>query len=163
MSKKNLFLIAAWYIAWGLIASIYGKKDPSTFKKDLEEKKQKGEGEFKLILDNFVETHSNLIDDMKTKILTEKNIKLFNDKKEEILSIVDSYKSRWIELIEELKVQGKDYIVKASDELEKLYSEKKEEIEWLKWVAPEKISELKKWLLASFEEFKKEIKKVIKK
>lgn len=159
MSKKNIFLLAAWYLAGGLVASLYGKKNPSDFKKDLEDKKAKGEWEFKLMLDNFVETHSNLIEDMKVKILTDENKAMFNQKKDEILAIVDSYKDRWIELIEELKVQGKDYVSKASEELEKLYSEKKQEIEWLKWVAPEKIQEIKNSLKEVFEEIKEKINK----
>lgn len=162
MSKKNIFMLAAWYIAGWLVASIYGKKKPNELKKEMEEAKKTGEWNFKVIADNFIDIHQSMVEDIKKEILTETNIKLFNEKKEEILEIIDVYKVKWTELIEELKIQWKDYLGKASEELEKLYNEKKNEIEWLKWVAPEKISELKTWLLASFEELKKEIKKIWK-
>lgn len=159
MLKKNIFLLIVWYLVGGLVASIYSKRNPSDFKKDLEDKKAKGEWEFKLILNNFIEIHSNLIEDIKVKILTDENKAMFNEKKDKILAIVDSYKDRWIELIEELKVKGKDYVLKASKELEKLYLEKKQEIEWFKWIAPEKIQEIKNSLKKVFEEIKEKISK----
>lgn len=162
MSKKNLFILAAWYIAWGIVASLYGKKKPNDLKKEITTAKEKWEWNFKVFVDNFIDIHQSMAEDLKKQVLTEDNIKLFNEKKDEILEIIDVYKARWTELIEELKVKWKDYIVKASEDLEKLYNEKREEIEALKWVAPEKISELKDWLLASFEELKKEIKKAAK-
>ena len=162
MSKKNIFLLAAWYIAGWIVASLYWKKEPSELKKEIKDAKNDGEWNFKVFIDNFIDIHQTMVEDLKKEIMTEDNIKLFNDKKEEILEIIEVYKVKWTELIEELKVQWKDYIVTASEELEKLYNEKKDEIETLKWVAPEKVTELKNWLLASFEELKKEIKKVTK-
>ena len=40
MSKKNLFLLAAWYIAGWVIASIYNKKKPEQLKKELTKAKE---------------------------------------------------------------------------------------------------------------------------
>jgi hypothetical protein len=46
------------------------------------------------LVDDFVEVHSNLIDDLKKEILTPENKKLFNEKKDELLRILNSYKVR---------------------------------------------------------------------
>jgi hypothetical protein len=46
------------------------------------------------MLNNFIKTHSNLLEDLKTHVLTEKNKKIYNEKKEELLGIVDSYKKQ---------------------------------------------------------------------
>jgi len=46
------------------------------------------------MLNNFIDTHSNLLEDLKTHVLTEKNKKIFNDKKDELLEIVDVYKKQ---------------------------------------------------------------------
>ena len=40
MSKKNLFLLAAWYVAGWIIASIYNKKKPEQLKKELTKAKE---------------------------------------------------------------------------------------------------------------------------
>ncbi len=158
MSKKNIFLLAAWYVAGWIIASLYSKKKPSELKKDLENSKENWEGEFKVMLNNFVDTHSNLLEDLKTHIMTDKNKELFNEKKEELLSLVEDYKKQWVELTEELKVKGKEFLVEASDNLEKLYDEKKEEIAVIKDIAPEKVKGLWKELKETFNEVKKKIK-----
>ena len=163
MSKKNLFLLAAWYVAGWIIASIYWKKKQAEIQKEIVDAKEKWEWNFKIFVDNFIDIHQNMLNDLKTQVMTEENIKLFNDKKDEILQIIDVYKVKWTELIEELKNNWKEYIVVVSEKLELLYNEKREEIESLKWVAPEKITELKNWLLASFEELKNEIKNYNKK
>lgn len=162
MSKKNLFILAAWYIAWWVIASLYNKKKPEQIKKDIEKAKEKWESSFKVVYDNFVQTHSNLFEDVKNEVLSEKNKALFNEHKEDVIKILDSYKEKSSILIEELKVKGKTYLFTTSEKLEKLYNEKLEEIESLKWVAPEKMSDLKEKLLESFEELKNEIKKIKK-
>ena len=159
MSKKNIFLLAAWYIAGGIIASLYYKKKMEELKKELEKSRSEWEGDFKVMLENFIETHTNLLEDLKAHIMTDKNKALFSEKKNEFLNIVDVYKKQWTELIEELKVKWKDFIVEASDSLEKLYEEKKEEIEALKNVAPEKAQESKNSLKETFEEIKEKVKK----
>ncbi|MDD3793662.1 MAG: hypothetical protein PHI37_02535 [Candidatus Gracilibacteria bacterium] len=162
MSKKNLFLLAAGYVAGGLIASFYNKKKPEQLKKELNKAKESGEGSFKVLIDNFLETHSNLLDDLKKDILTPENIAKFESHKEDVLKIIDSYKQRGNELINELKQNGKGYILVVQKKLEDLYNEKLTEIDSLKDLAPEKINELKNKLFMSFEELKKEIKKIKK-
>ena len=159
MSKKNIFLLAAWYIAGWFIASLYGKKKPGELQKDLEKSRKEGEGDLKVVIDNFIDTHSNLIEKLKKQVLTKENKELFNSKKEEVLNIVEVYKKQWTELVEELKAKWKDFLVEASDNLEKMYEEKVEEIEQLKEVAPEKAKALKEDLKETFEEVKEKIKK----
>jgi undecaprenyl pyrophosphate synthase len=132
MSKKNIFLLAAWYVAGGLIASLYGKKKPWELQKDLEKSRKEGEGDFKVVLDNFIDTHANLIEKLKKEVLTDKNKELFNSKKDELLKVVDVYKKQWEELVDELKTKWKGFLVEASDNLEKLYDEKVEQIEQIK-------------------------------
>lgn len=158
MSKKNIFLLAAWYVAWGLIASLYNKKKPEELKQELEDSKTTWEGEFKVLLNNFVDTHQNLINDIKAHINNEKNIEFYKAKKEEILKIVDSYKDQWLKLLEELKVKGKTFVSEASIKLEQLYNDKKLEIEAIKEIAPEKLNEIKEKLRLTYEEIKSKIK-----
>lgn len=160
MSKKNIFLLAAWYVAGWIIASIYNKKKPEELKKELSKAKEAWEGSFKILLDTFINTQANLIEDLKKEVLSEKNIKLFNEHKDEVLKIIDSYKEKGNLLLKELKENGKDYLVVVSEKLEKLYNEKVSEIESLKWMAPEKVEELKSKLLSTYDELKKEIKKI---
>lgn len=159
MSKKNIFLLAAWYIAGGFIATLYGKKKPGELKKELETSRKEGEWDFKVMIDNFIDTHSTLIEKLKKEVLTDKNKELFKEKKEELLNVVDSYKNEWTKLVEELKVQWKEFLTEASDNLEKIYEEKVEEIEQLKEVAPEKAKELANELKETFDEVKEKIKK----
>lgn len=158
MSKKNIFLLAAWYIAGWLIASLYSNKKSEELKNDLEQSKKDWEGEFKVLLNNFIETHQNLINDIKTHIDTEKNRELFNTTKEELFKIIDSYKVQWLALLEELKVKWKTYVNEASEKLEKLYDEKRVEIDSLKDIAPEKLIEIKEKLKSTFEEIKNKMK-----
>ncbi len=160
MSKKNLFLLAAWYVAGWIIASIYNKKKPEQLKKELTKAKESGEGSFKVLVDSFVETHANLLDDLKKEVMSEQNIAKFEAHKEEVFKIIDSYKEKWNSLINELRENGKGYILVISKKLEDLYNEKLLEIESIKDMTPEKIDELKNKLLLSFEELKKEIKKI---
>ncbi len=158
MSKKNIFLVAAWYIAGGLIASFYNKKKPEDLKNDLEESKNKWEWEFRIILNNFIETHENLFNDIKNHMNSEKNKEFFNIKKDELLKIVDTYKTQWIELLKELKVKWKTFIWEASEKLEKLYNDKIGEIDAIKEIAPEKLNEIKEKLKGTYEEIKNKIK-----
>lgn len=158
MSKKNVFLLAIWYVAGWLISSFYNKKKPEELKKDLEKSKSEWEGEFKVILNNFLETHENLINDLKTHIMTDKNKEIYHAKKEELLKLLETYKIQWMELLEELKIKWKDFISEASEKLEILYNKKIVELESLKEIAPEKIKEIKESLKESYNEIKSKIK-----
>lgn len=158
MSKKNIFLLAAWYIAWGVISSLYSKKKSEDLKKELDKSDTK-EGDFKVMFDNFIDTHQNLLEDLKSNVMTEKNKELLNEKKEELLEVIDLYKVKWEELIDELKFKWKDFIVEASDTLEKVYNEKKEEINQLKEVAPAKAKKIANDIRDAIDEAKQNSKK----
>jgi len=154
MFNKKFFLLAAGYIAWGLVSSLYNKKKPIDLKQELKEWKEAGEWEFKVLLANFVDTHKNLLSDIEKEILSDKNKALFNEKKAQLLEIADLYKAEGNRLLAEVQIQGKDYIVEASDKLQKLYEDKKWELELVKQVSPEKMTELKDNLLEAYEEIK---------
>lgn len=143
MSKKNIFILAAWYVAGWIISSFYNKKKPGELKKELDASRTEWEWDFKVILNNFISTHQNLLEDLKVQVMSDKNKELFNSKKDDLLKIVDTYKDQWVELVDELKVKWKEFLSEASDNLEKMYAEKKDEIDALKDSAPEKITELK--------------------
>ncbi|MCP4522804.1 MAG: hypothetical protein GY828_01145 [Candidatus Gracilibacteria bacterium] len=157
MFNKKFFLVAAGYIAGGIVSSLYNKKKPKELKQELLEKKEAGEGEFKLLLANFVDTHKNLLLDVEKSILSDENKALFNEKKAELLKIADIYKAEGNNLLLELQSKGKDYLVEASDKLEKLYKEKKGELESIKEVSPEKASELKDNLFQAFQDIKEKM------
>jgi hypothetical protein len=82
---------------------MFNKKKPDQLKKDLEKSRKEGEGDFKVMLENFIDTHSNLIEELKKQVLTDKNKELFKEKKEELLNIVEVYKKQGLELVDELK------------------------------------------------------------
>ena len=52
MSKKNLFLVAAWYLLWGFISSKYNKKSSWELEDELKDSREKWEGEFKILFDD---------------------------------------------------------------------------------------------------------------
>lgn len=162
MINKKLLLLAGWYILWGLVASKYNKKSPEDLDGDLKTARVEWKKDFDVYLDTFIETHKNLLDNFKTEIFSEKNKNLFNEKKAELLSLVDDYKIKWEELLWELKVKWSDYSVEIKDKLEVLYKTKLVELEKMKDEAPAKIEEIKNKLWDSFESFKKDIENKIK-
>lgn len=160
MSKKNIFLLAAGYVAGGLIASLYNKKKPEDLKKQLSDAKASGDSDIKVLFENFIDTHKNLLKDLEKEIMSDKNKELFNTKKAQLMQLATDYRDRADIIVEELKVKGKEFISEASAELEKAYNEKKVQLDELKEVSPEKAKELKENLLATFKEVKEKIKKM---
>lgn len=155
--KKTMFLLATGYILWWLVASLYVKKTGSTLRKNIETAKENWEGSFKVLANNFVETHSNLLDNLKEEIMTEENKAIFNEHKEEIFKILDSYKSKWTVLLKELKTKWESYKAEATKKLKDLYEDWIESINEMKDIAPKKAQELKKKLKWVFEEIEEEI------
>ncbi|QFR39067.1 hypothetical protein A9Q91_02425 [Candidatus Gracilibacteria bacterium 28_42_T64] len=162
MFNKKFFILATGYVMGGLVSSFYNKKKPEQLKTELKKARKNGDGDFQVLLNSFLDTHKNLIQDIEKELLTEKNKELFHSKKEELLNIATVYQTEGNKLIAELKSQGKDFIVEASDTLEKLYNEKKDELDTFKDISPKKVENLKDNLLASFEELKEVIKNEIK-
>lgn len=158
MFNKKMFLVAAGYIAWGIVSSLYNKKKPKDLKAELKEWKENWWSEFKILLSNFVDTHKNLIWDIEKEIMSNENKALFQEKKSQLLEMADVYKLEGNKLLAELKQNGKEYLVEASEKLEKLYIEKKDELEELKDVSPSTIEELKWNLFTAFQEMKEKMK-----
>jgi len=163
MFNKKLLLIASWYILWGLVASKYNKKTPDELNNDLIEARKSWKKDIDVYLDNFIETHKNLLDNFKTEVFSDKNKEIFNSKKEELFNLLDDYKVKGEELLWELKVKWKDYSLEVKDKLEVLYKEKINELDKLKDQAPEKIEKVKENLKETFDNFKKDIETKIKK
>lgn len=158
MSKKWLFTLLAWYVAWSVIASMFSKKKWSDVKKELDKKDMTKEEKFKILFDNFVSTHENLLRSIKEELTSEKNKALFNKKKAEFYALVDEYKVEWEKILEELKGKWNETIQSGREKMEDLYEEKKKQINELKDEAPEKAKDLKGKLLAMFEDFKNKLK-----
>lgn len=161
MFNKKFFLLAAGYIAGSVVGSLYNKKDPEVLRKELENSKQSGQWEVKVLLANFVETHKNVLADLENTIMSDKNKALFLEKKAQLLEIADVYKLEGLKLLAEIQEKGKTQLVEVSDKLEKLYLEKKDELNELKEISPEKVKELKDNLLATFEELQEKIKESV--
>lgn len=158
MNKKLLVLLGI-YASWVITTLLYNKKNPSEINKEIEMARKSWEKDIKVLFNNFIEIHQNLLESLKTKLLTDENKKYFNEKKDEFLVLVENYKIKAEKIFEEYKVLGKDYAEEWLVKLEKFYKEKLEELDNLKEKAPEKVEEVKKKLLTHFEEVKKKMKK----
>lgn len=152
MSKKNIFLLALGYLAGNAVASIYWKKKNAAKKVD-----------FNSVIDDFVETHTNMIENLKKELATPENKKLFNTKKAEVIKILDSYKTKGNVLLRQLEKKGKTFANEYVKKLDALYKEKDKELSNLKEIAPEKIEDLKERLKITFEEIKLKMRELANK
>gem|GEM_PF-6734704 len=55
--------------------------------------KEKQEDPIKVLLDNFMETHKNFFTDLKEKLESEEAKQFFNEKKEEVYTLIDRYRT----------------------------------------------------------------------
>ncbi len=157
LNKKILFL-AAGYVIGGVVSSLYNKKKPEEIKKELTKARKAGENDFSVLVTNFIEIHNNLLADLKSDVLSDKNKKLLKKKTKEVVDIVESYKTSGKQVLDELQVKWKDFIVEASEQLETIYNEKKDEISSLKDISPEQIDDIKTRLTKAYKDVKKKIK-----
>ena len=158
IGKKTL-LIVGGYIAGGIVATLFGEKKGKKVREDLEKVKGNNEETKKIVVDNFVDTHKNLLDSFKSKVLTEENKEFFNKKVDEAKELVKEYKKEGEKLVEELKEKGSEYADTAKENLEKLYEDKKSDLKDLQEKAPEKMEKAKEKLLAKFDEVKDKVSK----
>lgn len=126
---KKLFFLTAWYIAWSTISSLYSSKKGRELQKDLKKAYEEKKDPTKILMDNFVEMHKNMFNDIKDKASSEEAKEYFKNKKEDVFKIIDKYKKEWEKMLAELKVKWKDYIEVVAEELEKFYDEKKVELD----------------------------------
>jgi len=158
MNKKLLVILWA-YVSWIVTALLYNKKTPSEIKLELEEANKSWEGSFRFLLNNFIEIHKNLLDDIKFKVLKEEKKELFYTKKNDFLNLVKEYKLKAQEIFEEYKSLWEDYIDEQIKKLEKFYNEKKDELDKLRDKTSYEFEEAYQKLLWYYNEFKEKIKK----
>jgi len=158
---KKLFYLAMGYLAWNAVSSLYWTKKWKELKKDMK-KASGGKHDPKMVLlENFIETHKNFFTDLKDMVESDESKKFFEDKKDDILWLIERYRedSEW--MILELKWKWKKYIQEVSLKLEEFYKEKKRE--WEEYLssawAKEELWYFKEKLWQVYEELKAKIKK----
>lgn len=158
MNKK--LLIALWIYASGVAtALLYNKKNPSEIKTELDKARNSWDKDIKVLFNNFIEIHKNLLEDLKVRLLTEENKQKFYENKDKFLSLLDEYKQKAQEILKEYQLKWKDYAEEWLKKLEKFYKEKLEELDDLKEEAPEKLEKAREKLLAYYSEFREKLKK----
>lgn len=157
--KKKLIVILWAYFAWVAAALVFNKKDPESIKAEFIESKQNWKNTFKVFLNNFIEIHQNLLESFKEKVFTEKNKKIFNDKKEELIQKFNDYKSQAERLLNEYKEKWIEFSKEKREYLEQEINKSIEKIEEFKNELPEKIDEVKSFLQNKFDKIKSKLKK----
>lgn len=159
---KKLFYLAMWYLAWNAVSSLYWSKKWKELKKDLKKASENGKHDPKMVLlENFIETHKNFLNDLKDMVDTEENRKYFTDKKDEVFDLIERYKDDSEMMIDELKGKWKKYISEVWVKLEEFYKEKKKE--WEEYLssmwAKEDLVQFKDKLSQVYEDLKTKLKK----
>ena len=157
--KKKLLILLSWYTIWVVAALLYNKKNPSQIQLEMEEAKKSWDDNVKVFFNNFLEIHQNLLDSLKTKILTTENKEMFQKKKEELLKFSEEYKEKAQDLFEEYKGKWKDYAEEWVQKLEKFYKETIDNLDDLKEEAPEKYEQTKKKISDYLNDLKSKLKK----
>lgn len=158
---KKLFYLAMGYLAWNTISSLYWTKKWKELKKDMKKALISKHDPKMVLLENFIETHKNFFTDLKDLVGSEESKQYFEDKKNDILWLIERYRedSEW--MILELKWKWKKYIEEVSLKLEEFYKEKKRE--WEEYLsstwAKEELGHFKEKLGQVYEELKAKIKK----
>ena len=166
MSKKSwlktLFILAAWYVAWTTVSSLFSTKKGRELQKDLKKAYEEKADPTGILLDNFVELHKNMFENIKKKATSDDAKKFFKDKKTQVFKLLDKYKAEWEKMLDELKVKWKDYTSNAWEKLETFFKEKKEDlVDYLEWLKLDKddIQDYKDKLNSIYEDLKAKIKK----
>jgi len=159
MFGKKFLIAAAAYIGGTVVATIFNSKKGEKVRADLEKAREKGEGTKEILIANFIDTHKNFLENLKSKVLTEENKSYVYKKIDEAKELVKEYKKEGEKMVEELKEKWEEYIDTAKADLEKLYENKKADLVELQKEAPEKIEKTKEKLLAKFDEVKEKITK----
>lgn len=150
MNKKLLALL--WvYSIWVFSAMMYNKKDPKQLSQDLSSCDKSLEDKTKVFLNNFIEIHQNLLNDLKSRLLTEENKQKFGE-------IMDEYKEKWQEIVWEIKEKWQDFLQEWLKNLEEFTNEQISKIK--KSNSKDNIDELKEELIKTYNDFKDKIKKL---
>lgn len=156
--KKGFLILAAWYVAWVVATSIYGRNGSVT-KRKLTMAEKDGTSKFKVLFDSFVDTHKSMMVSLKDEITSEKNMKIYNEYKEEVLGFLNGYIDKWNELMEELKDKGIEYKDKALEKMEELYNSQTLSIDNIKGLSADMVTDLKEKVKNVFDFNKNEIEK----
>jgi len=159
MFGKKFLIAAAAYIGGTVVATIFSSKKGEKVREDLKKANEKGEGTKEILIANFIDTHKNFLEDLKSKVLTEENKEFVYKKIDEAKELVKEYKKEGEKMIDELKEKGENYVDTAKKDLEELYENKKADLVELQKKAPEKIEKTKEKLIAKFDEVKDKITK----
>jgi len=108
--KKRICALFLGYLAWSFIGSIFSKKNSSELKEQAKECKMWWKCNHKIYVDNFIETQKELLNTLKTKLLSNENKTFLEEKKEEVNKVIEEYKEKWEKLFAELKVKWEKYI-----------------------------------------------------
>ncbi len=104
MFWRKLLFLASGYIAWNVIANMYGKNKNTT-------KKIQSKEDVKLLVDNFLATQKNFISDVEQKYVSDENREKIAAKKAEFKKYAEKYQEQGQQLLEDLqstKEAGKD-------------------------------------------------------
>ncbi|MCT4616695.1 MAG: hypothetical protein N4A38_00625 [Candidatus Gracilibacteria bacterium] len=160
MKKKNLFLLGLGYFGGVTVASLYSKDRGPKLKEDLEVAHNSDDKSIcKVLFRNFIDIHREVYEDTKDVIINEENIALYNQKKEEFLTLLDDYKAKGEEELSKLKDLGETYSKEALKKAEEYYEEKLAEINEFKGEIPELVEEYREKLVKYLKQLHKKIKK----
>jgi len=153
---NKLFLLAAGYVAGSVVSSLFSQDKWDKLRKKMQSAKAQWKDTKKIVLDYFIDTQKSALESLKSQALTETNVSKFNEKKSDLLAVVDDYKKQGEAMLADLDTNGSDYIKTAQTKLEALYQQKVAQIKDIKWEDVEKIGQS---LLKSFENLKKSLTK----
>lgn len=97
--RKILFL-AAWYAAWNIIGNLYSNKNTRNNKDNTNTNSKK-------ILDDFVVTHKNFLEDIESNYIPADKKDMYFKKKQEFLSEAEKYIQQWEELFQNVSSSEK--------------------------------------------------------
>lgn len=151
MFNKKMLLVLGGYIAWSIVNSLYNDTKWKELKKEIKQAKKDWYDSKRLIMDNFIETHSNLLRSLKKDVLTDENIAYFNEKKEDAKKIIHEYKIKWEEVFSDLKGKGTDFVESKREDISELYDEGKKTFEKAKIKTPKELKKIKDKIIAKAE------------
>jgi hypothetical protein len=131
MFGKKILLLAAWYVAGNVVASVYswGKKKA---------KKTQGKEDIKLMVENFISTQKNFVSDIEEKYVSEENREKLSEKKKQFLKHSEKYIKEWEKLLAEVsknetvqagKSKAEGFLWNIISKAKKLFSEIKSDEE----------------------------------
>lgn len=151
--NKKLITTLAIYSAWVITALVYNKKTPEEINKEIKDNNSKDWNIFSVFLNNFIEIHKNLLDNLKAKTLTEENKALFSEKKEELINTLKEYENKAKNTYEEYKEKSVDYKKDWIELLDKYYQE------WISKIKEVDFNEIKNNFTSYIESLKNKLKK----